>query len=151
MRALVILAIAGLVGVPLSGCLGERIDPVSTNDTLPVGHDEHHDETTAATPEIGAPDLVIEAHAGMPQNDLQLHPGDLSVPLGSVVELRVANAGRTPHTFTIHEFDADTGMMQPGEERVLKFRADKAGTFETMCDSPGHYQAGMKGAIEVAA
>ena len=147
--ALVVLAI--LVATALSGCLGERIDPESTNGPLlPSGHDAHHEETTP-TPDLRAPDIVLETHAGTQEKDLQLHPSALQVPLGSVVEIRVTNTGTTPHTFTIHEFDADTGMMDPGEERVIKFRADKAGTFETMCDAPGHYQAGMKGAIEVAA
>lgn len=151
MRRLVILVVVGLVGVALSGCLGARIDSESTNTSAsPPGHDQHHDEP-ATTEDLGPPDVTLEAHAGTPEKDLQLHPTALRVPLGSVVELRVTNGGDTPHSFTIHEFDADTGMMDPGETRVIKFRADNAGTFETMCDAPGHYEAGMKGTIEVAA
>lgn len=150
LRTLVLVVTLVLSGIALSGCLGERIDPSATNDTaLPPGHDEHHDETT--TSELGNPDIVLEAHAGMPDRDLQLHPTPLQVPLGSVVEIRVENQGQTPHTFTIHEFDADTGTMDPGEERTIKFRADKVGSFEIMCDVAGHYQAGMKATIEVAA
>lgn len=149
-RAWSVPIVVALVGIALSGCLGEPIDPGSTSDALPPGHDQHHDEATAPTG-LGAPDVIIEAHAGMREDDLRLHPDTIEIPLGSVVEMRIANDGRTPHTFTIHEFDADTGVLQPGEERVVTFRADKAGTFETMCDSPGHYQAGMRGTIEVAA
>ena len=48
MRALVILAIAGSVGVPLSGCLGERIDASS--------------------------ERTIHVQAGTPQNDLRFDP-----------------------------------------------------------------------------
>lgn len=148
-----VLAFAGLLlgGAVLGGCLGEPIEPAPSADAaVPPGHGEHHDEAQT-TRELGAPDLILDAHAGTREKDLQLHPTPMRVPLGSVVELRVTNRGYTPHTFTIHEFDADTGMMNPGETRVIKFRADNAGTFETMCDAPGHYEAGMKGTIEVTA
>lgn len=146
-RCSVAIIITAFTGATFSGCLGEPIGPESS---MPAGHSEHP-ETTPPASEPGAPDVVLEAHAGMPEKDLELHPSPLEVPLGSLVEIRVANAGQTQHTFTIHEFDADTGLMAPGEEKTLKFRAGKAGSFEIMCDAPGHYEAGMKATLEVAA
>jgi uncharacterized cupredoxin-like copper-binding protein len=150
-----ILALGGmlaLLGVALSGCLGGPIDATAGPDVgLPPGHDEHHGDPSAATEELGPADVVLEAHAGFEDKDLRFHPGPFKVSLGNVVEIRVENLGQTPHTFTIHEFGADTGMMGPGEERTIKFRADRAGDFEIMCDAPGHYQAGMKDTLEVAA
>lgn len=144
--SLLSLLVAG--GIVLSGCLG---DATSANDALPAGHDEHHEDGAAPAEELGPADVTLEAHAGMPGDELQLHPDPLEVAFGSVVEIRVTNAGQAPHTFTIHEFEADTGVMGPGEERVLKFRADSVGSFEIMCDVPGHYESGMKGTLEVAA
>lgn len=151
-RGLVLVVGVGLAALALSGCLGERIEATDGDDaTYPPGHGGHHDTPTPAAEELGAPDVLLEAHAGMPGDDLQLHPDPLRVPLGSVVEIQVGNAGRSAHTFTLHDYGLDTGMMAPGEEKALKFRADKPGTFEIMCDAPGHYQAGMKATLEVAA
>lgn len=150
-RAQALLAALSLGAIFLSGCLGERIETApGANATYPPGHGEHHDGSAPTAPSLGPPDLVLEAHAGMPEKDFQLHPDPVRVPVGSVVELRIGNAGSSAHTFTIHEYDVDTGMMSPGEERTLAFRADKAGSFEIMCDVSGHYQAGMKATLEVA-
>lgn len=143
-----VLVLPFVVGTAVSGCLG---DPIDTQSELTAGHDEHHPGGAAPAEDLGPADLTLAAHTGMPNNDLQLHPSPLSVPLGSIVEIRVTNDGRSPHTFSIHQFDADTGTLDPGEERVLKFRADEAGSFEIMCDIPGHYQRGMRGTLEVAA
>lgn len=134
--------------IVLSGCLGERIDPATQ---LPAGHDEHHDGSTAPTPELGPPDVTLEAHAGTAQKDLEIHPDRFQVPLGSIVEIRVGNQGTTTHTFTLQPFSADTGILAPGEERAIKFRASEAGEFEIRCDVPGHYQAGMRSTLEVTA
>jgi plastocyanin len=146
-RAILVLTLLFAAGTALSGCLGDPIDP---NEGLSEGHNEHHDETSPLE-ELGAPDVVLEAHAGLAEEELTLHPSPLKVPLGSVVEIRVENQGSAPHTFTIHQFDADTGVLNPGESKAIKFRADEAGTFEIMCDVPGHYQSGMKATLEVAA
>lgn len=135
-------------GVALSGCLG---GPVDTQDALPPGHDEHHPDAALPAPDLGAPDVTLEAHAGMPDDELVFHPTTLEVPLGAVVELRVANAGRAPHTFTIHDLEADTGVLAPGERGTLAFRATEAGSFEIMCDVPGHAASGMVGVLEVVA
>lgn len=145
---LLALVVAG--GLALSGCLGAPIEPAGSAP-LPAGHDEHHETDASPAEPLGTPDVILEAHAGMPEDDLEIHPGTLRVPLGSVVEVRVENLGRSAHTFTLHAFDADTGTLAPGEEGTVAFRADKAGRFEIMCDVPGHYQAGMKSIIEVAA
>lgn len=140
-----LMALVG-AGVVLSGCLGEPIDP---DTRLPAGHDEHHDDA-APTVELGPADVTLAAHAGSP-DEMRFHPSSLEVPMGSVVEIIVTNAGQAPHTFTIHGFAADTGVMDPGEERVLKFHAESAGSFEIMCDVPGHYSSGMQGTLEVTA
>lgn len=142
-----------LAAAALSGCLGE---PVHAEEGLPHGesaggHGHDNDgEADGTGAHLGAPDLTIEVHAGMPEKDLTFHPGPLRVPVGAIVELHVENLGTTPHTLTSHDLDADTGPMNPGEERIIKFRADKAGTYEIMCDTPGHYDAGMKSTVEAA-
>lgn len=151
-RAGLALLVLALLGVASSGCLGERIDPATDpGAAYPPGHDEHHATPTPPAADLGPPDVVLEAHAGTPGSDLRFHPATLEAPLGSVVELRVENQGASPHTLTIHALGADTGPLAPGESRTLTFRADRAGSFEVMCDTPGHYEAGMLATLEVAA
>lgn len=147
-RAALVVAMLLAAGGALAGCLGDPIDP---DGALPPGHDEHHDDAPPTGEGLGAPDIVLEAHAGMADAELALHPSPLQVALGSIVEIRVENQGRAQHTFTIHQFGADTGVLNPGDSRSVKFRADEAGLFEVMCDVPGHYQSGMKATLEVAA
>ncbi len=146
--ALVALVVAGST---LGGCLGERIgEAPDASAPLPADHDAHHAGGAAAPADPGPADVVLDAHAGMPDAEFALHPDPLNVPLGSIVEIRVENQGKAPHTFTIHRFDADTGQLNPGERRAVKFRADEPGNFEIMCDVPSHYEAGMKATLGVA-
>lgn len=139
-----------IAAVAASGCLGEPLEPVDANASLPEGHNEHHDAPATPGETLGAPDVILAAHAGLAEQEFVLHPSPLRVPLGSVVEIRVENQGQIPHTFTIHRFEADTGVLEPGESKNVKFRANEAGGFEIMCDVPGHYQSGMKATLEVA-
>lgn len=39
--------------------------------------------------------------------------------------------------------------LNPGQSITIKFVAKKTGTFEFACHIPGHYEAGMKGALTV--
>lgn len=39
--------------------------------------------------------------------------------------------------------------LNPRQSATIKFVAKKAGTFEFACHIPGHYEAGMKGALTV--
>lgn len=125
MRALVILAIVGLVGVALSGCLGARID-ASNERTLHV-------------------------QAGTPQNDLRFTPSTIRLVPGETVSIVVHNNGTQPHAFVNHDFHLHSGTLAPGQTATVPFTAPESGTFEITCDAPGHSEAGMKGTIEVAA
>ena len=47
---------------------------------------------------------------------------------------------------------ASTGLAGPGETVQVTFRAPKVpGKYEFICTFPGHYLAGMKGVLVVAA
>lgn len=127
-----------LASALLGGCV-ENDREGATRDNTPL-------QSTSAS----AADVVLIVHTGMPENDLQLHPELLSVAQGDVVELRISNDGFTAHTYAIHDFGVDTGMLQPDEERVITFRADRAGDFEIACDAPGHYEAGMRATLHVS-
>jgi uncharacterized cupredoxin-like copper-binding protein len=42
-------------------------------------------------------------------------------------------------------------MVGPGQQRELIWKFTRAGNFEFDCNVPGHYEAGMRGVIEVRA
>ena len=125
MRALVLVAITGLVGVPLSGCLGERID--------------------------ASGERAIHVQAGTPQNEMRFDPAINRVAPGETVNIVVHNNGTQPHALVNHDFHLHSGALAPGETATVPFTAPERGTFEITCDAPGHDEAGMKGTIEVVA
>lgn len=142
------LAIAG--ALLLAGCVGSIENTDAHGDD---GHDDegdHHGEQAAPAPPPNGPiDLRLKAESGTKANELGITPNPIHIAVGKNVELTVTNNGGAPHTFTVHGYGLDTGRLMPGETKVLSFNAAKKGTFEIMCDEPGHYQAGMKASFVV--
>ena len=52
-----------------------------------------------------------------------------TVPLGASVEITFLNPG-THDEFHVHGYDLSTGAVEAGEQAMISFTADKAGTFE---------------------
>lgn len=137
-----------LAGAALSGCL----------DSIEATEDDHHDEAgdhhgeaaPPPPPPTGPIDVRLAAQSGTEANELGITPNPLEIPLGKNVELTVRNEGGAPHTFTIHGYGLNSGRLQAGESKTFSFHAERAGTFEIMCDEPGHYDAGMKAKLVVA-
>lgn len=110
-----------------------------------------HGETAAPPPSPTGPiDARFEAQAGTAESELSFAPAVLRIPAGQNVEIVVRNDGATPHTFTVHGYGLDSGRLLPGESRTFAFLAERDGSFEIMCDEPGHYDSGMKATLEVA-
>lgn len=145
--ALLILTLTSVAAIALSGCLGERIETPT-----PSGHsDAHHPSAQQSSDTtITRPDETLHVEAGTSANELTFSPTTLHADEGKSIELVVHNNGTTPHTFTVHALSLNTGPLQPDQYASLKFRATTPGSFEIMCDQPGHYDAGMKATLEVA-
>lgn len=146
MGRITLLAVGVILSVSVSGCLGEKLETPPSADHAP----EHHPEAEQSSDQtLGEPTIRIEVRAGSSEQELRFSPEAVYVRQGDIVEVTIRNAGRAPHTWTIHDLALDTGVLDPGEWTTIKFRADREGVFESMCDVAGHYDAGMKGTLEI--
>jgi len=95
-------------------------------------------------------------------------PAMLKVRAGETLHLVFHNSGAVLHEWilgTAHEIEEHAELMRrfpnmehdepqqvrvpPGESRELVWRFERPGTLEFACLQPGHYEAGMKGLVEV--
>lgn len=73
----------------------------------------------------------------------------LKVKQGDLVEIHLSSGEGALHDFVSDELKLHSAAFSAGKTAVLKFRADKAGSFTYYCSLPGHRQIGMEGLIEV--
>ena len=71
----------------------------------------------------------------------------MSIPANTDVTVMVPNAGAAPHTFVIEALGIKIEMAA-GETKEVVINAP-AGTYEYICDVPGHEEAGMVGTLTV--
>jgi uncharacterized cupredoxin-like copper-binding protein len=95
-------------------------------------------------------------------------PSKLHVKSGETVRLVIRNTGAMVHEWilgTSQEIEEHAELMRrfpnmehdepqqvrvpPGEVRELVWQFNRPGTFAFGCLQPGHYEAGMKGTVEV--
>lgn len=101
-------------------------------------------------------------------DDMRFTPSHIAVRRGETVRLRVENQGQVLHEvvlgtqatldehaqamlrFPAMEHDEPyMAHVAPGKTGELLWNFNRAGRFDFACLIAGHYQAGMKGAIEV--
>jgi uncharacterized cupredoxin-like copper-binding protein len=112
--------------------------------------------------------------------DIKYNIASLDVRAGETIRFVVVNKGESEHDFTIgdaatqkahraemakmmehgtmdhgpmgmHHDDPNAVFLKPGETKELIWTFTRPGTFEFACNVPGHYEAGMRGRITVAA
>jgi len=106
-------------------------------------------------------------------DDMRYAPATVDVKLGETVRFVVANKGATMHELVLGTpkdiaqhaqsmSKAPVGMahhdhqmpsmvhVHPGGSGEIVWRFNRAGTFAYACLIPGHYEAGMKGTVNVA-
>ncbi|MFM7026602.1 MAG: plastocyanin/azurin family copper-binding protein [Limnohabitans sp.] len=130
-------------------------------------HEEH-------TPPAGPASLVVTRSIEVRMDDrMRFTPSDIAVRAGETIRFVVHNAGKTAHEMVLGS-DADiqehAQAMQQGQahddghshgtgaaitvaagqkgELVVKF--DRVGTLQMACLIPGHYEAGMRGTVQVS-
>ena len=123
-------------------------------------------------PGIGQPGLAAKVSRTVTidmQDNMRFVPATLRVKQGETVRLVVRNTGVVPHELvlgSIKDLQAHAKAMQkfpdmeheepniltvaPGAQGELVWHFTKAMTLDFACLRPGHYEAGMKGKIEVA-
>ncbi|MGE8612353.1 MAG: cupredoxin domain-containing protein [Achromobacter veterisilvae] len=136
------------------------------------GHGDHagHAAPAASAP-IGKPGDPARATRSIDvdmTDAMRFTPARIEVKAGETVRLNVRNSGRIRHELVLgtdadlkahydmmmkdpgmrHE-EANAVSLEGGKSGQIVWRFDKAGTVSFGCLEPGHYTAGMKGAVSV--
>lgn len=100
------------------------------------------DSVSASGVERGTESQVLEVSL----KDLAIEPPSLEAQPGPII-IQVINEGQTAHNFALGE--RATQMLQPGQSATLQVPSLEAGTYEFICEVPGHADAGMRGTLTV--
>ncbi len=129
-----------------------------------AGHEEFAFGEPASADEA---DRVIEITA----KDIEYEPASIEIVAGETVTFRVTNSGAIPHDFTLgtdamqdeHEAEmaemggdmmhdeANAFAIAPGETKETTWHFTEPGELLIGCHQPGHYAAGMRITVTVAA
>ncbi len=80
--------------------------------------------------------------------DIKFDLKEIKVKANQPVTITYVNEGALEHTFVVKEF-AVKDTVQAGKTKTITFTPTKAGTFDFLCDVPGHTEAGMVGKLIV--
>lgn len=127
-----------------------------------------HDEGETA---IGKPGVAARASRTITiemSDNMRYMPSNIQVKQGETVRFIVKNAGQVKHELSLGtekellehleqmkkfpdmEHDEPSKVtLQPGKRGEIVWQFTKTGTVNFACLMPGHYEAGMKGAIKV--
>jgi uncharacterized cupredoxin-like copper-binding protein len=133
-----------------------------------AGGHGHGDEDTA----IGRPGSAAKATRTITiesSDTMRYTPSDIQVKQGETVRFVIRNVGKVKHELSLGterellehleqmkkfpdmEHDEPNKVsLAPGKQGQIVWQFTKAGTVNFACLMPGHYEAGMKGAIRVS-
>lgn len=162
------LSTALLLANMLGACQTVSTEDWVTRATLSAMQDEidqlagrapsPQEEGPADSSDLGPADVAFTLRSGMDgtrlvfvgeggEIDGVVNP-TLEVDPDQVVEITLINGMPVEHDLRIDELDVETGsLFAEGEQRTIKFRADRNGSFSYYCTIPGHRAAGMEGLI----
>jgi len=131
-------------------------------------HGAHGKEASA----VGQPGKAAQAKRTVEVDmfdNMRFKPETIQVEQGETVRFRVKNSGKVVHEMVIgtpEELKEHYAMMMkmpqmrhaednsvtvdPGKTGELVWQFTRAGTVDFACLQPGHYDAGMKGQVQVA-
>ena len=133
----------------------------------PAGGHGHDAET------IGKPGVAAKASRTVPidmTDAMRFSPTSVSVRQGETVRFVVKNSGKVKHEMVLgtekelkehyevmkknpemEHADENMVTVAPGKSGEIVWQFTRAGKIDFACLQPGHYDAGMKGAVTVAA
>jgi plastocyanin len=100
------------------------------------------DEASGGTSSSDAP-----THVSL--SEFAIDPAAITVPEGG--SLHVTNDGSTAHNLTVIDQDLATPDIPAGGSEVLDVSSLAVGSYEVLCQIPGHADSGMTGTLEVTA
>lgn len=126
-----------------------------------------HDESTIGEP--GKAAKVTRTVQVDTEDKMRFSPANFSVKQGETIRFVVKNSGKIKHEFVLgkakelkehyelmkkfpemEHAEANMVTVGPGQTGEVIWKFTKAGAVDFACLHPGHYDAGMKGAIKVA-
>jgi FtsP/CotA-like multicopper oxidase with cupredoxin domain len=81
--------------------------------------------------------------------ELSITPATITVAAGG--SLHIVNSGAIPHNFSIQGTDLKTPDLGAGESAHLELGDLEPGSYEVLCEVPGHAGGGMTGTMTIAA
>jgi uncharacterized cupredoxin-like copper-binding protein len=159
------LLVVAMVGASL---MAQAHEGPSDNASAP--HGSHAGGHRAAIGEPGQPAAVSRSVEVEMTDDMRFTPARVDAKQGETIRFVVKNAGRLKHEFVLgtdSELKAHYTLMKKfpemthqepnqvslaaGETGEVIWRFSNAGPVPFACLQPGHYDAGMKGRVQVAA
>ena len=131
-------------GTPAAGAEGT---PVAAGDGTPAAAGAAAPAVEEATPAEAAAPAAAAEPVTIVSHDIFFDPKEVTIPANTDVTITLPNEGVTMHNFSIEELGISVDI-QPGETKDVVVNAP-AGTYEIICNVPGHKEAGMVGTLTV--
>lgn len=93
--------------------------------------------------DVGVTEVTIDGY------EYGFDPHELVINRGDTVRIVFRNTGAFVHDWVIPDWNVATPIIAGGEEAVVEFRAERAGTVRFVCTVPGHDELGMNGTLTV--
>jgi uncharacterized cupredoxin-like copper-binding protein len=90
------------------------------------------------------------------EKEYSLNPSSITVPKPGTYEFAVTNDGQITHAFNVEASgggegdEVESGDIEPGAHKTVKFTFSAGGSYEMYCPIDGHKAQGMEGDIKVA-
>lgn len=172
-------AVASLATVLVGSVLAYqyyKINPVAVHEHGETQASASHEHSTGhdhqAETAIGLPGDTTEVARTVVvdmADTMRFSPENLNVKQGETVRLVVRNTGNIRHELTLgttadlkehaalmlkhpnmQHKDPNMVQVDPGEVKEVVWKFSKAGKVDFACLQPGHFEAGMKGLVQVA-
>ncbi|MBY0468649.1 MAG: cupredoxin family protein [Burkholderiaceae bacterium] len=134
-----------------------------------AGHDHEHGHGDAIGV-AGRADKVTRTVTVEMTDSMRFTPASFTAKQGETIRFKVKNSGQLKHEFVLgtekelkehyelmkkfpemEHSDSNMVTVAPGQFGEVMWQFTKAGKIDFACLQPGHYDAGMKGAVNVAA
>ena len=124
----------------IEAVIGRAVDLRQVNDGLEA------DIQFAGTPRGQLAQQLVEEGV-LRAVSVGFFPKEMTIPANTDVTITLPNEGVTMHNFSIEKLGVNVDI-QPGETKEVVVNAP-AGTYEIICNVPGHKEAGMVGTLTV--
>jgi uncharacterized cupredoxin-like copper-binding protein len=172
MKRIIGLSAAALLALAAAASAPELMTTAaSAHGDAHAGHAGGHAARSFDAGELGdatKPYRTIEIVMREGDGSMSFVPDRVEARKGEQIKFVIRNEGKLDHELLIDSFannqkhkaemekhpemtheEPNGARLKPSARRELIWRFTKAGTFEFACLIPGHYEAGMKGVIQV--